>query len=608
MNKPNIFFRLTKVDVAKREVTGIATAELPDQTGEICDYETTKPFYQKWSANIAKASGGKSLGNVREMHGNIAAGKVIDLQFDDAKRLIRIVTKCVDDSTWNKIIEGVLTGFSQAGDYVKKWKDGDHMRYTADPSEISYVDNPCLFEATFEIVKADGSTEMHKFKTQPVTVTADVEQVWKAQDGSTWATKVEAKKQNQLIAARAAVAKTTDGVQTLLNGIEDLLDKREFSDDERKKAADAGEALPDGSFPIQSEQDLKNAIRAVGRASDPAKAKAHIIARAKAMGLESELPTDWEGSTKPAKAKDATMKKDLCMVARVAHLLEELNWLHTSVEIEEAWEEDESSDAPDHLSDIVKELCSFLVTYIEEETAEIVEDKGGTGIEMPMAMSAGHAAALAKAAKFVTFPGGMSLSDEKDFSDRLGSLVAALEKSAKEKDEPDMPADHMEHVNAIHKAAGHIMKKCMKCMGAEATEKMLKAMAEDDELKDHINAIHKKASHIADHTVALGSKIEPDADDKDDDDDSDDEGTEKFMKMAAENSALTKALTGMSEQLAEIQKRLVVVENQPMPRKGRTMIITKGHEREDEPEERVAETRHINISGLSPEEARSLLI
>src|ERR1700722_8047040 len=158
-----IFFRLSKVDLVQRTVEGIATAELPDKTNEVCDYESTKPFYEKWPDGNKKATGGKSLGNVRAMHGNVAAGKITDLQFDDAQKAIRIVAKIVDDAEWNKVVEGVYSGFSQGGEYVNKWKDGDVTRYTANPSEVSIVDNPCLGEAVFECVKADGTSEMRKF-------------------------------------------------------------------------------------------------------------------------------------------------------------------------------------------------------------------------------------------------------------------------------------------------------------------------------------------------------------------------------------------------------------------------------------------------------------
>lgn len=73
-------------------------------------------------------------------------------------------------------------------------------------------------------------------------------------------------------------------------------DARDFTTKQRKTAASVGVALPDGSFPIKNRQDLKNAITALGRAKDPAKAKRHIIKRARALGLASTLPEDWDVS------------------------------------------------------------------------------------------------------------------------------------------------------------------------------------------------------------------------------------------------------------------------------------------------------------------------
>jgi hypothetical protein len=65
--------------------------------------------------------------------------------------------------------------------------------------------------------------------------------------------------------------------------------KREFSADDRKRLASSGAAMPGGGFPIETKADLHNAMQAIGRAKDPAKAKAHIKARAKTLGLTGEL-------------------------------------------------------------------------------------------------------------------------------------------------------------------------------------------------------------------------------------------------------------------------------------------------------------------------------
>lgn len=69
--------------------------------------------------------------------------------------------------------------------------------------------------------------------------------------------------------------------------------ERKFTAKQRKKMADDGTAMSDGSFPIATKADLRNAIQALGRASDPDAAKKHIIKRARALGAISELPDDW---------------------------------------------------------------------------------------------------------------------------------------------------------------------------------------------------------------------------------------------------------------------------------------------------------------------------
>jgi len=49
-------------------------------------------------------------------------------------------------------------------------------------------------------------------------------------------------------------------------------------------------ALPDGSFPIRCKADLLTAIELVGGDGDQHQAAAHVVKRARALGLESELP------------------------------------------------------------------------------------------------------------------------------------------------------------------------------------------------------------------------------------------------------------------------------------------------------------------------------
>lgn len=76
----------------------------------------------------------------------------------------------------------------------------------------------------------------------------------------------------------------------------------EFTDyqrDTREKDAKKGYALPDGSFPIHNIQDLKNAVKAYGRASEDKKTqvKAHIRKRAKALNRMDLVPSDWRSAS-----------------------------------------------------------------------------------------------------------------------------------------------------------------------------------------------------------------------------------------------------------------------------------------------------------------------
>jgi len=160
-----VFAQLTKVDEEQRLIFARAAQETPDRSGEILDYETSKPLFQKWSNEQAEASGGKSYGNLRAMHGSGVAGILAEpIIFDDAERALDVVVKVVDDADWKKVLAGAYTGLSIGGSYAKRWKDGDLTRYTAAPAEISLVDRPCIPTAKFfDVRKADGSLSKMEF-------------------------------------------------------------------------------------------------------------------------------------------------------------------------------------------------------------------------------------------------------------------------------------------------------------------------------------------------------------------------------------------------------------------------------------------------------------
>lgn len=87
-----------------------------------------------------------------------------------------------------------------------------------------------------------------------------------------------------------------------------------MSRDERMKLAEKGHALPNGSYPISSVSDLRNAIQAYGRSkeSDRAKVRRHIIKRAGQLKARHLIPEEWKNaSTAEATAALSTMREKI---------------------------------------------------------------------------------------------------------------------------------------------------------------------------------------------------------------------------------------------------------------------------------------------------------
>jgi hypothetical protein len=158
------FWPVIKVEESGRLITGVVTMEKEDRDGEICNYESTKPYYRRWSEEQLKATNGLSCGNLRAMHGLNAIGTGKRIEFRDNEKAIVMTFKIVDDAAWNLAREGALSSFSHGGKYVRVWNGADGLRhYTASPNEISLVDRPALAGTEFQFVRADGGVEMRKF-------------------------------------------------------------------------------------------------------------------------------------------------------------------------------------------------------------------------------------------------------------------------------------------------------------------------------------------------------------------------------------------------------------------------------------------------------------
>jgi phage head maturation protease len=154
----SMYFPIVRTDADQWIVEGQATSEAIDSYGTIFEYESSKKAFQEWIKR----------GNIREQHDpRKAVGKALAVEFDDVNRAIYVrarISKGARD-TWEKILDGTLSGFSIGvpGDAKVKYVErGNNKRvpmyYDHRLAELSVVDAPGSPNCDMRpVVRADGS-------------------------------------------------------------------------------------------------------------------------------------------------------------------------------------------------------------------------------------------------------------------------------------------------------------------------------------------------------------------------------------------------------------------------------------------------------------------
>lgn len=124
-----------------------------------------------------------------------------------------------------------------------------------------------------------------------------------------------------------------------------LVIRKDYSPEKRAEFAKSGIALPDGSYPIADKADLRDAIQSFGRASasKQAQVKAHIIKRAKVLGAQESITSEWGGeSDKPKTEEKSTVALTSRAVLRAKAAADDANLLASP-------EADLIARRPDHI-------------------------------------------------------------------------------------------------------------------------------------------------------------------------------------------------------------------------------------------------------------------
>ena len=146
-NAINLAVPFTKVNREKRTVSGFATLDNLDQTGDVVTQEASMKAFESFR------------GNIREMHQPLAVGKVASFrpetfydpetkEFYNGVYVDAYISKGAQD-TWEKVLDGTLTGFSIGGKIIESDNEvnkstGASVRFIKDYAlvELSIVDSP----------------------------------------------------------------------------------------------------------------------------------------------------------------------------------------------------------------------------------------------------------------------------------------------------------------------------------------------------------------------------------------------------------------------------------------------------------------------------------
>ena len=546
MGQSVAFAQLTKIDVEKRLVYGRAAQETPDHSGEVMDYEQSKPNFMKWSDEMSKATNGASQGNLRSMHGNTAAGKIQELIYNDEECAIDVVAKVVDDNEWQKCLEGVYTGFSIGGKYGARVTKGDFKHYEAIPSEISLVDRPCIPTATFfDIQKADGSVMQKKFQTSEGATEMEYEVTGTPEDADNLA-KLLATNKLSIADAVAAVTKSLASPPPDAVKIVDLVVAGYDKDTMLKLAGtdvDALDALEklapfadpvNNKYPIDTAAQVRAAWTYINMEKNASKYSAEALAELKKTIIAAwKDKVDSVGPEVSAAKAESTdgMTKGISTVSNLGDMLQALYYLAGS-SAREAQSEGDSSDIPARLQAVVLTVAEIYKDMAGEEAAELVADfvNGDADSVAVMQMAYGLAGSLAKA-------GARNSAADQDMLQKMHDLATKLGANCATNNDAGAAAGSQSGVDREDSAAGN---NTLALAGGDT------------------NAAAVSGGHMA-QAAATGALTKAET--------SPEEVLNKLVAAAIE--PLQKALQAATDKITKL-------ESQPLPAKGVLRVVSKG--------------------------------
>ncbi len=306
------FSKVEEQDDGTLKVYGVASSESRDSDGEIIKAEAVRralPDYLDY-------------GNVREMHGAVAAGVALEAHVD-TEGVTHFGALIVDPTSVKKVQTKVLKGFSLGGKVLKRNKTDKSIVESIRLDEISLVDRPANPDARITLAKADKS------------------------------------------GALQVIEKVAERSDTSSSEGEGKYGDVTFADPTNKK------------YPIDTVEHIRAAWNYINKpknsgkysAKDAAAIKRRIVAAWKAK-IDKDGPPSAAKTTEKAMAGE-DLHKGMYDVSNLASLLQSLFWCYNSSRLEAEMEGDGSS-VPGQLREACITIARSLRDMVEEETAELL--------------------------------------------------------------------------------------------------------------------------------------------------------------------------------------------------------------------------------------------
>ena len=359
---------IAKIDKERRTVSGFATLDNVDKQSDVVPAEVSIKAFERFK------------GNIREMHMPIAVGKMISFKSDkyydkeedkfyNGIYVDAYISKGAQD-TWEKVLDGTLTGFSIGGnikDSDKGYKDDMEKEIRVikeyELHELSLVDNPAnQFANILSIQKTEGGEN----KYEGIMLKTIFENVYYSKDEGTIRLSKEEDPRNDETWIGFVESNDVDKasvIKGLIKSQDENLTKEGSNMKSKKEATVVAEEKVEKT--VEAEQEIVTVDEIVKSDSSE-----EVAEEAPAVEAPVEKAPAEEAPAEEAPVVEAPAEEAIAKSEEVSEIVENAEITEQAASVEENVQTD-MAKAVETVQASVEEVSKSVITAVEELAASI---------------------------------------------------------------------------------------------------------------------------------------------------------------------------------------------------------------------------------------------